>query len=341
MVQHQPAGRARQHQILDDEEGLPGRRVVRSRGRLDGADHLGDDPRNVDIGDLRFSLKVAIPQHGDIVADAHDLFEAVGDVDDRDAALLEVVDDVEQGLHLGAAQRRAGLVHDEHAHLGGQRLGDLDDLLFADAQVVDQFRRVDGMIEAGEELARQLRLTRAVDIDAEAGRRVGQQQVFRDREVRAEVQFLENDADAVAGGVAHRTEADRLAIEQDATEGRLLGPGENLHQRRLAGAVLADQHVDRAGTNAEVDTAKSDRAGIDLHDLLGPHDDLVGGCGLRGDGHWVVPPMESSTGVMVRGVPPDGAVAAPENEITLPSAPAISLAKPAVALPFSARETSA
>ena len=51
-----------------------------------------------------------------------------------------------------------------------------------------------------------------------------------------------------------------FAIEQDAAGGRLLDAGNDLHQRRLAGAVFADQHVDRAGADAEIDLVEGDGA---------------------------------------------------------------------------------
>ena len=58
----------------------------------------------------------------------------------------------------------------------------------------------------------------------------------------------------------------RLAVEQDLALRRLLDAGDDLHQRRFAGAVLADQHVDGAGPHFEVDVLDRHRAGIDLGD---------------------------------------------------------------------------
>ena len=46
-------------------------------------------------------------------------------------------------------------------------------------------------------------------------------------------------------GVARRAEADRAAVHQDLPAGGLDRAGEDLHQRALAGPVLADQRVDR------------------------------------------------------------------------------------------------
>ena len=46
---------------------------------------------------------------------------------------------------------------------------------------------------------------------------------------------------------------DRLAGELDGAAIRRLGAGEDLEQRRLAGAVLAEQRVDLSGSDLEVD----------------------------------------------------------------------------------------
>ena len=63
-------------------------------------------------------------------------------------------------------------------------------------------------------------------------------------------------------------EDDRLAVEQDAPGGRPFDAGDHLHQRRLAGAVLADQHVDRAAPHLEIGLLDRDGAGIDLRSRL-------------------------------------------------------------------------
>jgi hypothetical protein len=64
--------------------------------------------------------------------------EVVGDVDDRHSRGLQVLDDLEQDLHLGSAEGRGGLVHDQDPRVDGQSPCDLDDLLLPKPQVGDQ-----------------------------------------------------------------------------------------------------------------------------------------------------------------------------------------------------------
>src|SRR5690606_22486904 len=86
---------------------------------------------------------------------------------------------------------------------------------------------------------------------------------------------LEDDADAMPGCVADRGETDLLAGHGDRAQGRLLDPGQDFHQRRLARPVLADQHIDRAGMDVEIDVLQGQRAGKGLGDAAGGKDDLA------------------------------------------------------------------
>src|SRR5699024_5754053 len=62
---------------------------------------------------------------------------------------------------------------------------------------------------------------------------------------------------------------------------RSLHPGKNLHQRRLARAVLADQHIDRAGMNIEIHVLQGNRAGQGLGDGAGAEDEGTHGATSR------------------------------------------------------------
>ena len=76
-------------------------------------------------------------------ASARDLVEPVRDVDDADAVGRELPDDAEEPRAFRRRQRRGRLVHDEDARVERQRLGDLDELLLADAQPGDPRLRVE------------------------------------------------------------------------------------------------------------------------------------------------------------------------------------------------------
>ena len=86
---------------------------------------------------------LAPAQHGDGVGDRLDFLELVRDEDDRRAAVPQLADDAEQLLGLGRGEHRRRLVQDQHVRLPDQRLDDLDPLLDADRQVLDQRVRVD------------------------------------------------------------------------------------------------------------------------------------------------------------------------------------------------------
>ncbi|VGQ03750.1 hypothetical protein SB00610_05060 [Klebsiella quasipneumoniae subsp. similipneumoniae] len=90
------------------------------------ADHLLDDPRHAGVADVTLADKAAVAENGDVVADLHQLFEAMRDIDNGHAAALKLRDHLEQHFHLRLAQRRGGFVHDQHPGVFRQRAGNLD-----------------------------------------------------------------------------------------------------------------------------------------------------------------------------------------------------------------------
>ena len=85
----------------------------------------------------------AAPDHRDPVGDGLDLAQLVGDEDDRLAGSASAAHDREQLVGLLRGQHRGRLVEDEQVDVAGERLDDLDPLLRADRQVLDQRVRVD------------------------------------------------------------------------------------------------------------------------------------------------------------------------------------------------------
>ena len=67
--------------------------------------------------------------------------------------------------------------------------------------------------------------------------------------------LLEHHADALLGRLERMGEMEGHAVAQDVARGVLIGTGEDAHQRRLAGAVLADEadHFAAADGDADVD----------------------------------------------------------------------------------------
>src|SRR5690606_3877303 len=99
--------------------------------------HHLDDGGDIDLGAFEAADVLAVAQHGDAVGEAPRLLHAVGDVDDPGAGGAQRVDQPEERLDLGVGQGAGGLVHDQHARVEGERLGDLDHLLGGDGEVRD------------------------------------------------------------------------------------------------------------------------------------------------------------------------------------------------------------
>ncbi len=71
---------------------------------------------------------------------------------DRHAPLAQPADDPHQTSHLAFAQSARRLVHDQHFGLKRQRLGDLDQLLIANAERSHRRTRIDVAFQLGEQL---------------------------------------------------------------------------------------------------------------------------------------------------------------------------------------------
>src|SRR5690606_35790756 len=82
--------------------------------------------------------------------------------------------------------------------------------------------------------------------DAALGTLVAEEDVLRDRQLRAERQLLVDDDDAGVLAVADAAELALPPVEDDLTLVRAVrvDAGQHLHQRRLPGAVLTADGVD-------------------------------------------------------------------------------------------------
>ena len=83
--------------------------------------------------------------------------------------------------------------------------------------------------------------------------------------------MLVHHADAVGDGVARGTEGHRASVDQDHAGVRPVEPGQNVHQRALAGAVLAQQGVDFSLAQREIDGVVGQHARETLADAAHGH----------------------------------------------------------------------
>ena len=194
----------------------------------------------------------------DPVRDRDDLVELVADEDDAPAGRGHRLQRPEQVLGLLRREHRGRLVEDEDPGAAVEELQDLDPLLLADAELPDLRPGIDPQPELGGE-AGDLGL-RAARVEEEARLGEPEQDVLGHGLRRDQREVLVDHPQAGLDRVARRPEHDRPAVEADLA---LVGPveaGEDVHQRALAGAVLAEQRVDLAGPQLEVDVVVGEDA---------------------------------------------------------------------------------
>ncbi|MNT05926.1 hypothetical protein D3C72_1405720 [compost metagenome] len=211
--------------------------------------------------------KAAVAQHGDAVGQLIDFRHAVADIDDGHAFGAQLADQGEQAVGLAGGQRRGGLVHHQDAGLEMHRARNLDQLALCDRQRVHRRVRREvrpepcqrGFARAGHRGAVDQPV--AVQMPAEVD-------VLGHAQVRRQAQFLVDHRDAMLACRGRAAESDRLA--GDAAFGAGIGgvgAGQDLHQRRLAGAVLAHQRMDFARVDGQLHLAERFHAGKGLGDI--------------------------------------------------------------------------
>ena len=179
------------------------------------------------------------------------------------------LDPGEQRVGLRCREHGGRLVEDQDFRRGDQRLGDLDDLLLRDAQRPRPARadrcwgiRNRASTRAGDAVGR-----RPVDDERQCSRRhAAEQHVLGDAQMRQQAELLIDGADAERHGVGRPVDPRRLAVEQDVAAVRMRGARQHLHQRRLAGAVLAADRQHASLADRERDVADGRVAVVALGD---------------------------------------------------------------------------
>ena len=152
-------------------------------------------------------------------------------------------------------------------------LGDLHNLLLSHAQVEHQIAGIDAGLKLVKDVCGPAHLLAAVD-HAVPFELLAGKHVVHDLHFGKQVELLMDDAHARRAGVAGVLKVHLFAVQKHLAPGGLFDAGENLHQRALARAVLADENVDLAGVDVKIHLVERQRAGIALGDADGLHDRL-------------------------------------------------------------------
>ena len=282
VVDHGDAARILDRQVLHRKLDRAGMGLA----LLDAQQHAAADHQLGELldGGLRGLARRhhrALAHDRHVVGDRHDLAQLVGDQHDRLALLLELLEDAEQVVGLGRRQHAGRLVEDQDLGAAIERLENFDALLQADRQLLDDGVGIDFQpvfalepLQLGARLG-DARLEQRLALGAE-------DDVLQHREILDQHEMLVDHADAERDGVVGRVDRHRLAADADLAAVGLVEAVEDRHQRRLAGAVLADDAVDRAALDFEVDVA----VGMDRAKALVDADQLD--CSFR---HAEVPPL--------------------------------------------------
>ena len=189
----------------------------------------------------------------------------MADEDDRLARLDKVAQHDEQLFGLLRGQHPGRFVEDEDVGSAVKHLHDLGSLLQADGKVPHPRVGIQSEPIAFGQLVDRSPCPRVV-IEVWPGRRLAtQHDVLSDREDRDQHEVLMHHADTQSDGVARTADVHVFAVDVDLTRVRRDQAVEDVHQSRLACAVLAYQGVNLTLTDAEVHLVVGEHAG----ELLG------------------------------------------------------------------------
>jgi len=255
-------------QVLDHEESF-------SRGGcmlVDAQEHVASDhhAREPCLGRALRRHRVddlAAAERRDPVGDLEHLVQLVRDEDDRLALVFQSANDLEEFLCLLRCQHSGWLVEDEDLGAAVERLQDLHALLLPDADRLDLRQWVDREAVALGQLAHALCGRVVVEQDAPRARLGGEHDVLRHSHHGNQHEVLVHHPDALLDRGLRRAERDRFAVQRHLALVGCVEPVEDVHQRRLARAVLTEERVHLAMPQVEADIVVCDDTGEAFGDV--------------------------------------------------------------------------
>ena len=201
------------------------------------------------------------------------------DQQDRRAVAADVLEQAAQRGGLRRVHASGGLVEREELGLGRERARDLEAALVPVGQVPRQAVRAPGHAHVIEQLVRPLvdrpflvaRVRVARDRAPDAGARAhvaADHHVLQRRQVGEQPDVLERAGDSARGDLVGLQALQHVAVEREVPAVGHVDAGEHVEQRRLAGAVRADQPVDLAVADREPDVGERLHAAEALRDAL-------------------------------------------------------------------------
>ena len=187
----------------------------------------------------------------DAIRDRLNLAQFVGDEHDRCALILQLPHDLHELIGFLRREHRRGLVENKNLGAARKRLDDLDSLLRTDGEIFDLCVRVDVEAEALGDFAH----LRACLVEVEEGalrRLVAERHVFRNGEDRDEHEVLVHHADTGGHSISGAREMHGLIIDKNLAAVGLIEPVQNVHEGGLTRAVFAEERMNFALVDDQV-----------------------------------------------------------------------------------------
>src|SRR6266581_2849908 len=242
--------------VLDREIGHLEQRLARSRRRLvdaqahRAAHHQLGELLGGGLGGRQRRDDSSLPHHRDDVRHPADLAKLVRDEQDSFALAAQRPENPEEVVGLGGRQDGGRLVEDQDAGAPVQRLEDLDALALTHREIGHAGVGVDLQVVFAAQTLELGARPRQGRLEAKAALRA-EDDVFEGGERLHEHEVLVDHADPGGERVLGAPNARGLTPYEDLAAVRLVVAVQDAHQGGLAGAVLTDDAVDRAGAHGE------------------------------------------------------------------------------------------
>src|SRR6266511_3176302 len=234
----------------------------------------GHQPGQLVAADLRLGVvtEAAAPvEDQEAVADRVGVVRVVGDEHDAEAPVAGLGDVAQHHPGLLDAQRRGGLVEDEHPGAEVHRPGDRHRLPLAAGELPDRLVRV-ADVDAHREQLGTGRPPGRPDVEAAPrtpapGRLAAEEEVAPDRHQRYQRQVLVHGGDAAVQGIAGAGQPGRFPVDEQLPFVVLVHPGQHLDQGGLAGAVVPEHAGDGAGRDLRGHARQGDDVAVVLAEV--------------------------------------------------------------------------
>ena len=185
-----------------------------------------------------------------LIGQGEHLVQEVRDEEHRDALIAQRADQTVELTPLGHGQPGRGFVHHHQLGTACHRSQNLHALLVGHAEFADPGHGVDVNASALGQGAKPPARLLGTDASPTGGLHA-EKDIVHHGAIGHQRQLLGDGGDAEVEGVPRRAESDRPTVYGKRPAVRRVEPGDDLAERGLPGAVLADERVDGAAVDGE------------------------------------------------------------------------------------------